>query len=200
MKKLFKSKVFIFVVTAITFSSISVYAAGRYYANQVDYEPSNPNFNVNNMADALDQLYTTQNTTISNLNTQITTLTGQVSAKDATISDLQTQLNGISTTDCIKGTFTASSACGTSTGCLIEDKFNPNFLYFTDNGTTYNYHCSVFFNKILNSTESFYACSNNDGGIAANISYYIRVSGNSVYLKNADLDYQSGTLQYIACR
>ena len=88
MKKILKSKVFIFVVTAITFSSISVYAAGRYYASQIDYEPENSNFNVTNMEQALNALYTTQNTTVNNLNSQITT-------KDQTISDLQTQVESL---------------------------------------------------------------------------------------------------------
>ena len=103
MKKILKSKVFIFVVTAITFSSISVYAAGRYYATRVVYEPSNPNFNVDNMSDALDQLYTTQNSTVNNLNSQ-------VSAKDATISSLQSQVESLtaaaSEKDYVTGTFT----------------------------------------------------------------------------------------------
>ncbi|MBE6160929.1 MAG: hypothetical protein E7158_01735 [Firmicutes bacterium] len=100
MKKILKSRILLVVVTVILTGSISVYAVGRYYATQVDYEPSNPNFNVDNMADALDQLYTTQNTTIS---------------------DLQTQLNGISTTDCIRGTMDLSSQCKTSSGCLVEN-------------------------------------------------------------------------------
>jgi len=90
-------------------------AAGRYYATQVEYEPSNPNFNLDNMADALDQLYITQNTTISNLNNQVTTLTGQVSAKDATISDLQLQVESLtaaaSEKDYVTGTFTFPSSC-----------------------------------------------------------------------------------------
>ena len=96
MKKIFKNSILTFVLGAIIFSGITAYAAGRYYATQVDYEPANPNFNVDNMSDALDQLYTTQNTTISNLNNQVTALTGQVSAKDATIIDLQSQVQALS--------------------------------------------------------------------------------------------------------
>ena len=194
MKKIVKSKVFIFVVTAITFSSISVYAAGRYYASQIDYEPENSNFNVTNMEQALNQLYTTQNTTVNSLNSQIT-------AKDQTISNLQSQLNGISTTECIKGTFTASSACGTSSGCLIENQFNPTFLYLVGNNTSYGWQCSLYYNKNVNPTKLFSACSDNDGGVSDNISDRIRVSGNSVYFKNAEYDdFKSGNLLYIACR
>ena len=57
MKKIFKSRILLVIVTVILTGSISVYAAGRYYASQIDYEPSNPNFNVDNMSDALDELY-----------------------------------------------------------------------------------------------------------------------------------------------
>jgi len=57
MKKILKNSILTFVLGAIIFSGITAYAAGRYYANQVEYEPSNPNFNVDNMADALDELY-----------------------------------------------------------------------------------------------------------------------------------------------
>ncbi|MBE6160866.1 MAG: hypothetical protein E7158_01415 [Firmicutes bacterium] len=199
MKKIFKNSILTFVLGAILFSGITAYAAGRYYATQVDYEPSNPNFNVDNMSDALDQLYTTQNTTISNLNNQVTTLTGQVSAKDATISDLQTQLNGISTTDCIRGTFTASSTCATSTGCLIEDKFNPTFLVMSQENVVNGQKCSIFFDKNVNSSNLFAACRNNDMGHDT-ISTFIRVNGNNVYLKNAWDNFQSGTVRYVACR
>ncbi|MBE6161559.1 MAG: hypothetical protein E7158_05035 [Firmicutes bacterium] len=55
--KILKSRILLVIVTVILTGSISVYAAGRYYATQVDYEPSNPNFNVDNMSDALDELY-----------------------------------------------------------------------------------------------------------------------------------------------
>ena len=71
MKKVFKSRILLVIVTVILTGSISVYAAGRYYATQVDYEPSNPNFNVDNMADALDELYDKAYTKINNLNSQI---------------------------------------------------------------------------------------------------------------------------------
>ena len=192
MKKIVKSKVFIFVVTAITFSSISVYAAGRYYATQVDYEPSNPNFNVDNMADALDQLYTTQSTTVNSLNSQIT-------AKDQTISSLQSQLNGISTTDCIKGTFTASSACGTSSGCLVENQFKPSYFILASNSTAFNYHCNIFYDKNLNPNIITSGCDDGDT-VSYNYSNYIYTSGNSLYIKKLDAAWQSGNLVYIACR
>jgi len=55
--KILKSRIILVIITIILTGSISVYAAGKYYANQVEYEPSNPNFNVGNMADALDELY-----------------------------------------------------------------------------------------------------------------------------------------------
>ncbi|MBE6161572.1 MAG: hypothetical protein E7158_05100 [Firmicutes bacterium] len=194
MKKIFKSRILLVIVTVILTGSISVYAAGRYYANQVDYEPSNPNFNVDNMADALDQLYTTQNTTISNLNNQITTLTGQVSAKDATISDLQTQLNGISTTDCIRGTATLTSACGTNSGCVIENKFAPNF--FALQFSKYNF--TLIYDKARSTTHYF---ETYDGALAWNKwSDYYRISGNSLIGHHFDPDFQSGTITYIACR
>ena len=146
MKKILKSKVFIFVVTAITFSSISVYAAGRYYATRVVYEPSNPNFNVDNMSDALDQLYTTQNSTVNNLNSQ-------VSAKDATISSLQSQVESLtaaaSEKDYVTGTFTFPKTGNKD--CNLGFRPSKVFLYYTSSSMSvfiyysgsYNYWTAV---------------------------------------------------------
>jgi len=199
--KILKSRILLVIATIILTGSISVYAARKYYASDIEYKETT-------LDKALDTLYTTQNTTvnnlnsqitskdqaISNLNNQITTLTGQVSAKDATISDLQTQLNGISTTDCIRGTATLTSACGTNSGCVIENKFIPSFLAIQVD--VYNY---TFIYDKKRSTTHYFESSNGKLSWYVLDDYY-RMLENSVILHNVGQAYQSGTITYIACR
>ena len=183
MKKVFKSRILLVIVTVILTGSISVYAAHKYAASNITYKDTT-------LDQALNTLYTTQNTTVNNLNSQITT-------KDATISDLQTQLNGISTTDCIRGTATLSSACATSSGCLIEDKFAPTFGIITQ--TTWpNYKFVVGFDKKIGNY-SFGAYANGDKWVDS-FSQLFNISGNRLYLRNTWDDLQSGTVTYVVCR
>ena len=76
MKRVFKNPTVMFVLGALIFSSISVYAAGRYYASDITYKETT-------LDKALDTLYTTQNTTVNNLNSQITNLQSQVDSLTA---------------------------------------------------------------------------------------------------------------------
>ena len=57
MKKIFESKLFCFVLGAIIFSGITVYASTTYLSNQVSFTPTNSVWNVNNVEDALNILY-----------------------------------------------------------------------------------------------------------------------------------------------
>ena len=56
MKKVFKNKQFILIIIAIIFLSIGIKATTLYYSNQVSYTPTDTNWNVNNVADALNDL------------------------------------------------------------------------------------------------------------------------------------------------
>ena len=60
-----------FILGAIIFSTISVYATIYYEASQINYKNTT-------LDHAIDDLYTTQNTTISNKDSQITTLQNNV--------------------------------------------------------------------------------------------------------------------------
>ncbi len=57
MKKIFKSRLFIFLVTAMTFLSVGVLADELLNAKDVLYAPNSSEFNVDNVKSALDQLY-----------------------------------------------------------------------------------------------------------------------------------------------
>ena len=67
LKKLFKSRLFLIIITAIICASGSVLATTTILSNSVSYEPSNTSWDVNNVQDALDDLYTlaTQNEIIN---------------------------------------------------------------------------------------------------------------------------------------
>lgn len=58
MKKIIQSKIFL-IISGIIFTSIGVYAA-NYIASDVSYTPSNKDWKVNNVNDALDELYIKQ--------------------------------------------------------------------------------------------------------------------------------------------
>ena len=123
MKKVLKSRVFAFILGALIFSSISVYAAHKYYASDITYKETT-------LDNALDTLYTTQNTTVNNLNSQITSLTNektslqnQINTKDATISSLQSQLSVYDNANCVTGSFDSSNYSTSTDKKLIN--FSP---------------------------------------------------------------------------
>ena len=74
MKKIIKSRVFAFILGAITFGSIGVVAA-TYNAKQISYTPKDTSWKVNNVRDAIDELYNKANS--SKVATQVATLTTQ---------------------------------------------------------------------------------------------------------------------------
>ena len=59
-----KKYILVFILGGIFFSSLSVFATLTYSANQITYTKGN---NTMYLSDAMDELYTTQNTTLTNL-------------------------------------------------------------------------------------------------------------------------------------
>lgn len=57
MKNIFKNPIFMFILGALIFSSITVSAAYTLYANSVGYTPKASGWNVDNVGDAIDSLY-----------------------------------------------------------------------------------------------------------------------------------------------
>lgn len=57
-------KLFIGIIIGIIFTSTTVFAANSLLAQNVSYKPSSDNFNVDNVSDALDKLYTKATTPI----------------------------------------------------------------------------------------------------------------------------------------
>ena len=57
MKKIFKSRVFAFVLGALLFGSIGVVSAYTILANDIGYTPSDTTWEVDNVKDAIDELY-----------------------------------------------------------------------------------------------------------------------------------------------
>ena len=80
MKKIFKNPVVTFILGALIFSSISVYAAHKYAASNITYKDTT-------LDQALNTLYTTQNTTVSSQTTQINSLQQQVTELTAAAAE-----------------------------------------------------------------------------------------------------------------
>ena len=59
--KIFKSRIFAFILGAIIFGGIGVYAGGLINSSDVNYSPSDNNWNVSNVKDALDNIYSKLN-------------------------------------------------------------------------------------------------------------------------------------------
>lgn len=57
MKRFLKSQLFAFILGAVIFSSFTAYAAIAIYAYNINYESSDETWNVNNVEEALDDLY-----------------------------------------------------------------------------------------------------------------------------------------------
>lgn len=87
MKRIFKSRIFAFILGAVIFGTIGVVATVEILAEDVVYNHGT------NVKDALDSIYTTQNTAVANLNNQVSTLQTTNTEQATTISELQTQLN-----------------------------------------------------------------------------------------------------------
>ena len=59
LKKIFNSKIFIFIFGGLLFSTVSVYAITYFPSNQVTYDNSSSKLNSTNVQGAIDELYNT---------------------------------------------------------------------------------------------------------------------------------------------
>ncbi|MBE6161425.1 MAG: hypothetical protein E7158_04320 [Firmicutes bacterium] len=145
MKKILKSRIFAFILGALIFSSISVYAAHKYAASDITYKNTT-------LDQALNTLYTTQNTTVSNLQSHVSNLTSvnetltnekaalqsQINTKDATISSLQSQLNSL-TTAASNFHFTSSTSVQT-----FNLGFKPKYINCFSNFKNIEYESIIY--------------------------------------------------------
>ena len=68
MEKILKSRIFTFILGVIIFGSIGVVSASvLYQANEIGYTPKDSTWEVDNVKDAIDDLYTKSNISSSNL-------------------------------------------------------------------------------------------------------------------------------------
>lgn len=57
MKRVIRSRIVAFIIGALLFSGVSVYATYSILANDIGYTPSNDSWNVDNVQDAINYLY-----------------------------------------------------------------------------------------------------------------------------------------------
>ena len=73
MKKVFKSRIFFLVLGMIIATTISVGATALYSSSEIGFTPTDPNWHVNNLEDAINDLHNTSSKTA----VQVATLTTQ---------------------------------------------------------------------------------------------------------------------------
>ena len=158
-----KKNILIFLLGGLFFSCISVYATIYYDASQINYKTTT-------LDHAIDDLYSTQNTTVTNLQSTITNL-------NSSVNTLQTTLNNYKTfniTFCVEANqtgflninsglvqrypkFTIGNPWGSSTNYstkLLDD--SHNVIYTVTPFTKYN--MSEFAKIKLSNATSGYIC------------------------------------------
>ena len=111
MKKIMKSRIFIFILTSIIFTSILVYASTTYKASDVIYNASDGTSK--NVNDALNELYAKKSTCDNKFCSSLKTGSAVF-------------YNPVSGTKCDAGEAVTSSTTGTKTGCMKWYIYNYN--------------------------------------------------------------------------
>ena len=79
MKKIFKkSNIFAFILGALIFGSIGVVSAYTIFANDIGYTPKDTTWEVDNVKDAIDELYMKTTVTLNDKDEQINDLKNQI--------------------------------------------------------------------------------------------------------------------------
>ncbi|MBR6112993.1 MAG: hypothetical protein IKP79_00580, partial [Bacilli bacterium] len=141
MKKIFKSRLFFFILGVLIFGISTVFALD-YMASQIGYTPSDTSWNVNNSGAALDSLYSSQKNTIDALRSELNKYDSS-------------EIYGITTT----GSQTNSYQEGKNTVSL---GVSSNYYYFcsyysrTNSATNLNYNVGGAIPVIPNTAYSTY--------------------------------------------
>ena len=87
-----KKIIITFIISGIIFGSIGIYAASLYYAKDVAYEPTDENWEVSNVNDALNSLYA------SGKSTSISSVAKDASGNDAAVHYYGARISSITKT------------------------------------------------------------------------------------------------------
>lgn len=96
MKRMLNNKLFYFILGAIIFSTISVYAVTMIDSKEVSFTPNNTDWEVSNVSEAIDELY-----------------------------EMNEFVKTVSSAECVSGTFVCDSDC-TGSGKVIVSGFTPS--------------------------------------------------------------------------
>ncbi|MBE6160631.1 MAG: hypothetical protein E7158_00215 [Firmicutes bacterium] len=228
MKRVFKNPTVMFVLGALIFSSISVYAAGKYYAKDIEYTPKNSSFNVDNMADALDALYTkvkpeytgatevTPSQSSQTLNTKDKALTKNITINPIpnTYKNLTTQTNATAS-DIVSGKTAYDNngnlITGNFSGTCVEGSFACTTCSTTEGQQilafkpskfvvygTTNYKIIMFYDENFTGNNFWVTQSNGSYNFNAPISKFIK--NDKFIMNSSSSDWNNKTIYYIACR
>ena len=126
MKKIFKkSNIFSFLLGTIIFTGITSVAAYTIFANDIGYTPKDTTWKVDNVKDAIDDLYTNANTTITVLNNQISNKDTEINSLNGRISELEERI------DSQDNAVTVSFNIPTSGTITKNVGFKPTFISCT---------------------------------------------------------------------
>ena len=156
MKKIIKNPIFIFILSAIIFGSMGVVLAATILAKDVSYTPSNTNWKVDNVGDAIDELYNNYKNKISTLQTTNDSLNNE-------IETLTTKLSN-ATNAGVSGVFTANDD---KTIHTIDIGFKPSKVFILQPNTTDGVF--LIYTYDVNISNNFTACwTTNVNGTADN--------------------------------
>lgn len=180
MKKIFKkSNIFSFLLGALIFSGITGVVAATILAKDMSYSPKDTTWKVDNVKEAIDDLYTTANTRIAGLNSQISTLESQNSTLTSEKNELQSQLNSLTTAS------TSFSFTSTTTTQTFNLGFKPNYISFTAYFSSGNFYVNVIYNKDIDTNKV--VRSNGDNSEKMDLSSWITLTDNGfVWNVNAE--------------
>lgn len=196
MKKIFrKSNIFAFVLGAIIFGGIVGVSAYTILANDIGYTPKDTTWEVDNVKDAIDDLYKVskdyvkldEETTVSSSN-----LLNGITAYD----NNGNLITGAVSTDCVSGNFVWTQ--NDKDNGRIVSNFAPN--YFTVYGyNPINKEFVFYYNRNVNSEKVFQLNITNSSNHLLDLGGAFSIN-NNFKIKFAASDWLNQKIYYMACK
>ena len=192
MKRILKkSNIFSFLLGAVIFGSIGV-AASTIFANDIGYTPKDTTWEVDNVKDAIDDLYKVSKDYVK-LDEETTVSSNNLLSGVTAYDNLGNLITGNVNTDCVSGSFKCSS-CTTSSGQNIGISFEPKLIYIVSNDFTK----FIGYNHNLNLTTAYYHTPTTTAG-SDSISAFFSFN-NGLFIHGLGNSWNNNDYQFVACK
>lgn len=164
MKKAIKNPIFIFILSAIIFGSMGVVISATILAKDVSYTPSNTNWKVDNVGDAIDELYNNYKNKISTLQITNDSLNSEIKTLTSTNTELNNQVNTLTTklsNATNAGLSGVISVTNTTTVYTVNVGFKPSKVFVLQPKTT-NYGNYITYSYDSSISSNFIGCWSNN--------------------------------------